>query len=102
MLYKNIVNFASKIPNYALKNQTERAALSIVLNIAEGSGKKSDTDFARFLQISLGSVNELVACIDLMREFNFIKSYESNNFVAECEDIARQLGGFAKKLRNDP
>ena len=44
---------------FGLTNQTRRASVSIPANIAEGCGRGSDADLARFLQISMGSASEL-------------------------------------------
>lgn len=97
-LYKEIFIITSKIHNYSLRDQTQRAALSIVLNIAEGSAKKSDKDFGRFLQISLGSLNELVACLDVLHNNYLLSPERYSELIRFCESIAKQLGGFLKKL----
>ena len=47
--FKKILIISERIKNYAFKDQIRRASLSIILNIAEGSSKKSDIEFARFL-----------------------------------------------------
>lgn len=44
---------------YGLTSQLRRAAMSIPTNIAEGYGRSTDTEIARFFDISLGSVNEV-------------------------------------------
>jgi len=86
------------VPDYNLKNQIRRAALSIVLNIAEGSAVKSDKEFARYLEKSLGSVNEVVACFDVMKECGYINKSLFVKMVDQAELIAKQLGGFKKHL----
>jgi four helix bundle protein len=50
-----------------LRDQLERASVSIVLNIAEGAGRRSRADKARFYGIARGSANECGAVIDLLR-----------------------------------
>ena len=50
----------------AAKDQLDRASTSIALNIAEGNGKFSTKDRARFLQMALGSALECAACLDVL------------------------------------
>jgi len=50
-----------------LRDQLERASLSIVLNIAEGAGRRSRPDKSRFYGIARGSANECAAILDLLR-----------------------------------
>jgi len=85
---------------YYLVDQIRRASLSIVLNIAEGSSKRSDIDFARFLETSTGSVNEVVAGFDMACDEGLITQDEYSIIEKEGEEILNQLGGFIKNLRN--
>jgi four helix bundle protein len=52
---------------FAVKNQLDRASTSIVLNIAEGNGKRSHPDRCRFLDIARGSAVECAACLDVLQ-----------------------------------
>lgn len=97
--FKIILILSERVKNYSFKDQIRRATLSIILNIAEGSAKKSDIEFARFLEISIGSINEVVACIDIMKELKKINDKEYNKLIQASEELAKQLGGFIKKLR---
>jgi four helix bundle protein len=53
-----------QVPSY-LRDQLLRASSSVVLNLAEGSGKQSKRDRVRFYGIALGSLREVQACADL-------------------------------------
>lgn len=77
-----------------------RAALSISLNIAEGSAKYSDKDFKRYIENALGSTNECAACLDISKKNQLVSNSIYEDAVVKLESIARQLGGLAKKLRN--
>ncbi len=83
-----------------LVNQLLRASLSICLNIAEGSAKGSDKDFRRYIQNSLGSVNEVVACLDIACSMGLITLNEYEELVSKANNISKQLGGFSRKLLN--
>jgi four helix bundle protein len=99
---KLIRKYLHKIPKseqYKLIDQIDRAALSVVLNIAEGSGKKTDKDFANFLQISAGSVNEVIAGFDIALDDQHITQIEYNEIKTLGASVVNQLGGFMKILR---
>lgn len=93
-----LVNKLPKEYRFELGSQIIRAALSIVLNIAEGSGKATDKELNRFLNISLGSANEVLAATDLMYYNKFITKYEFNDVLERVDSISCQLGGFKKSL----
>ena len=60
---------ASKVPTLSrvLKDQLERASLSVVLCIAEGAGRRSRKDKARYYTYARGSATEVAACFDVLR-----------------------------------
>lgn len=101
LLHKEIVILTNKFPrNYwYLADQLRRSSLSIVLNIAEGSSKQSDKDFNRYLAISLGSVDETVASLEIVLDFLLITQKKFDYFEESLESISRQLGGFSKSLK---
>ena len=100
-LFSIVLAVVAKLPKeyrFELGSQIIRSALSILLNIAEGSGKHSDKELNRFIEISLGSVYETVAAADTMRDNRLIRQEVYGDIEKRCDDIARQLGGLKKKL----
>ncbi len=100
-LFKLIVPIVNKMPNefkFSIGNQILRSALSIPLNIAEGSGKYSDNELNRYFNIANGSISETFSIIDIMREINMITVQEFDELSRRCESLARQLGGFKKVI----
>lgn len=102
-LFKEILSAVDKLPTnhkFGIGNQITRASCSIVLNIAEGSGKSSAKDLNRYLDIALGSVYETLAGLDLLRDTGFLSMAEFERLRANLNSIANQLGGFKKKLKS--
>lgn len=70
-----LYSFTERLPqseNFNLRSQLERAATSIVLNIAEGSTGQTDSEQARFLGMALRSLMETVVCLDLIQRRNYV------------------------------
>lgn len=83
-----------------MASQVRRAAISILLNLAEGSGRGLNKDFNRFLMISLGSADECVAGLDIAKDEKLIKVEIYEKFYTKVESIKNQLGGLSKKLKS--
>ena len=100
--YNRIIELTEKIPRKLeyLVLQLRRSALSVILNIAEGSAKKSDRDFNRFLENSLGSINESLACLEIILDHRLITKEDFQELFLQGEEIAKQLGGLSKKLKS--
>jgi len=101
VLYKKVISITKKFPreHWELADQLRRATLSVCLNIAEGSAKFSDRDFKRYIENSLGSINESLACLDIALDNLLITDSSFEECKVITESIAKQLGGLAKKLR---
>lgn len=83
---------------FELACQIERAAISVIMNIAEGSDRGSDKDFNRFLDIALGSLNEVIAGLDIALTQKLITNIQFNEILDSSESLAKQLGAFKKAL----
>jgi four helix bundle protein len=88
----------------SLRDQIERAALSISNNIAEGFERGTTQELLTFLYIARGSAGEVRSMLCLMEQipaFGDLKS-EISNLKSLSENISRQLGGWAQKLQDSP
>lgn len=85
---------------YELGSQLVRSGFSTILNIAEGSGKSSDKELNRYFDISLGSLYEVLASVDVLRRNQFIDLSEFQEVAKKAEHISNQIGGFKKKLKS--
>jgi four helix bundle protein len=84
---------------YSLTNQIRRAAYSIPANIAEGCGKKSQLDFANFLNISLGSANEAEYFLLLSKDLLYLPIDKFESLSVEINEIKAMLIGLINKVR---
>lgn len=83
-----------------IKNQLDRASISILLNIAEGNGKFSPKDRCRYFDISMGSTLESSACIDILYIKNFINDDEKKKGKEILNEIVAMLIGLIKSNSN--
>ena len=84
---------------FGLVSQLRRASVSIPTNIAEGSGRFTQKDFASFLQISLGSSQEVEYLILLSKELNYITEAEFILLDKSIGEIKAMLISLIKKVR---
>lgn len=84
---------------YGLTSQIRRACVSIPSNIAEGCGKEGDAEFGRFLQISLGSANELEYQLLLARDLKFLDINSFNFLNDKVDHVRRMLILMIKRIR---
>jgi len=82
-----------------LCDQLQRAVVSISSNIAEGSGRPTDADFAHFLDQSLGSANEVETQLLISKELNYISQEQYNSLMDELTGIQKQLTGLIASIR---
>jgi four helix bundle protein len=84
---------------FDLTSQARRAANSVVLNIAEGSGRGTKKDFSRFLDMAIGSIFETVACFFLARRRSYISQQDLEKIKNEAESLAKRINAFKATLR---
>jgi four helix bundle protein len=96
-VYKATAQFP-KEEMYGLTSQTRRAAASIPANIAEGCGRKSNIELARFMYIATGSASELEYHFLLAHDLNFLKISEYEQLVAATKEVKRMLATYIQSL----
>jgi four helix bundle protein len=97
-VYKSTRCFPSD-ERFGLTSQIRRSCSSIPANLAEGCGRRSDGEMARYVQIAMGSGAELSYHLLLSRDLGLLGSVEHAGLEAELGGIVRMLSGLSQKLR---
>lgn len=84
---------------YGISSQMQRAAVSISSNIAEGSGRDSDKDFAHFLSIAIGSLYELESQIIISSRRCYLSEEEFNILSNATETLQKRILSFKQHIK---
>lgn len=84
---------------YGLAQQMRRAAVSVPSNIAEGKGRHSNRDFARFLYNARGSLLELETQIMIARELQYLSVQQGEELQDRATKVGRSLTGLINAVR---
>jgi len=106
-VYEKSIDFANpvylatkKYPKeemFGLTSQFRRAAVSISLNIAEGSAR-SKKDFNRFVDMARGSVFECIAILQVSEKLNYVSHLKFDEFRDKLVEISKMLSGLKRSL----
>jgi four helix bundle protein len=98
-----IYDVTGKFPSderFGITSQMRRAVVSVSSNIAEGSSRSSRQDFARFVELAVGSLYELVSQGFIARKQGFLAEQASQKLYSESEELIRMLSGLRNHLRS--
>jgi four helix bundle protein len=85
--------------DYSLRDQIRRAAISIMLNIAEGFARRTDKEFSQFLFVAHGSLAEVQSALYIALDQKYIDDVSFKKLYDQCTEISRMLSGLIKYLR---
>lgn len=100
-IVKKIYTLTKQFPpeeKFGIVSQITRAAVSIPANIAEGSSRNSDKDYARFLQLSLGSAFEVQTYLTIAKEMNWAKLENISELESLLEEEIKMVHRFINTL----
>lgn len=112
-VWQKAVDFADRVcavtrrfpgdEGFGLTSQMRRAAVSISSNIAEGSSRTSNKDFAHFVEIAYGSLVEVVSQAEVATRQSYLREAARLELYTRAEEVARMLSGLKTSLlRRDP
>ena len=84
--------------DFGLRDQVQRAAVSVMSNIAEGFERYSRPEFKQFLSVARGSVAEVRSQLYLARELNYLSADQHTALHNLCLDVSRLLGALRSSL----
>ncbi|KAF0152544.1 MAG: 23S ribosomal protein [Ignavibacteria bacterium] len=100
-LVKIVYSLTEKLPSeekFGLTNQMRRASVSIVSNIAEGSGKESEKEFLRFIETAYSSAFELETQLILAVDLGMLGN-ESQSAFDLIQEIQKMIYSFSKSIK---
>ncbi|EGF24603.1 four helix bundle protein [Rhodopirellula baltica] len=89
-----------KDESYGLTSQLRRSAASIPTNLAEGCGRGTDRELARFCDIAMGSASEADYQLLLAKDLGYIDSSAFDLIYRQLTEIQRMLRSFIQRLRS--
>jgi four helix bundle protein len=97
-VYRTTIRFPRE-ERFGLTGQLRRACGSIGANIAEGCGREGNRDFARFLQVAMGSATEAEYHLLLARDLGFARKDEHAVLAARAAEVQRMLASLIRTVR---
>jgi four helix bundle protein len=108
-VWNNAISFIRKVyllspelpetEKYGIISQIKRSSVSISSNVAEGCSRTSERDFARFVEIAIGSAFETENLLIITMELGFISQDRINVLILELQVIQKQLISLYSKLK---
>ena len=101
---KEVYTLSNSLPpqeRYGLVSQHKRAAVSIMLNIAEGSARSSKKEFLHFLIMSRGSVSEVDAILEILMELGDINTYSYKHLLHMLNNLSALLQGLINIIKSE-
>lgn len=86
--------------DYSLVNQTRRAAVSIMANIAEGFARRTNKEFINFLGVSHASAAELQSHFYVALDQRYLPKEDFKILYAMTEEVSKMIQGFSNYLKN--
>jgi four helix bundle protein len=87
--------------DFSLRDQMKRASVSIMANIAEGHGRRTNTEFANFLNIARGSAVELQSHLYVALDLTYITEDEFRDVYAQLDEVSKMTISLAQYLRKN-
>ena len=103
-LVKAIYSLSARFPEserYALTDQIHRAIVSVTSNIAEGTSRTSTKDKAHFVEMSYGSLMEVVSQLQVAMDLNYISQEQYNALQPQIEKISYKLYALRRTFINN-
>ncbi len=100
-LAKSVYQESQKFPSdeiYGLTSQIRRAVISVSANIAEGTGRGTEKEFARFLNIANGSAYELESLLLICLDLNYLPQEAIKPLLDQLSEIQRMIFSLKQKL----
>ena len=86
---------------YGLTSQLRRAAISIGANLAEGCGRRTNAEMARFIRIAMGSASELDHHLLLCKDLGFLEDPKYKRLLEELNEIRKMLTGLLDSVESE-
>lgn len=85
--------------DFTLRDQIKRSVISIMANIAEGHGRRTDTEFANFLNIARGSATETQSHLYVAMDLNYLQKEEFLEIYQMLEEVSKMTISLSQYLR---
>jgi four helix bundle protein len=87
--------------DYGLRDQVRRACVSIMANVAEGFGRRTDREFSRFLDVAYGSTCEAQSHFYVAADLGYVTADQFERAYSGLDEVARMLRSLKRHLRSD-
>ena len=84
--------------DFGLRDQIRKAGISIMANIAEGFGRRTNKEVSQFLGIANGSALEVYSHLHIAHELEYISSAQFDRLSGQAHSVSRLIGGFIHYL----